>query len=95
MSFKLLTEQHLESLSLKGGCTGSFKSIHAKMPHCWKSRVAAQLLMPNIMQSLNSKSQTTEEIHVILILTTCQKFDLYMYIVSLDRLYQYTCILNN
>ena len=43
MSVKLLTEYHLEFLSLKGGCTGSSKSIHVKMPYCWKSHVAAQL----------------------------------------------------
>ena len=30
---KLLTAQHLEFLSLKGGCTGS--------PYCWKSHVVA------------------------------------------------------
>ena len=44
MSVKLLTEHHLEFLSLTGGCTGSSDIIHVKMPHCWKSRVAAQLL---------------------------------------------------
>ena len=44
MSVKLLTEHHLEFLNLKGGCTGSSESIHVKIPHCWKSHVAAQLL---------------------------------------------------
>ena len=39
----LLTEQRLEFLSSKGGCTGSSESIHVKMPHCRKSNVAAQL----------------------------------------------------
>ena len=42
MSVKLLTEQHLEFLSLKGGCTGSPESTLVKMPHCWKSHVATQ-----------------------------------------------------
>ena len=42
MTVKLLTEHHLEFLSLKGGGTGSSESIHVKMPHCWKSRAAAQ-----------------------------------------------------
>ena len=37
---KLLTEQLLESLFLKGGCIASLESIHFKMPHCWKSHVA-------------------------------------------------------
>ena len=33
MSVKLLTEHHLEFLSLKGGCTGSSESSLVKMPH--------------------------------------------------------------
>ena len=37
MNVKLLTEHHLEFLSLKGGCTGSSESTLVKMPHCWKS----------------------------------------------------------
>ena len=41
MTVKLLTEHHLEFLSLKGGCTGSSESTLVKMPHCWKSRVMA------------------------------------------------------
>ena len=41
MSAKLLTEHHLECLSLKGGCIGSSESTLIKMPHCWKSRVMA------------------------------------------------------
>ena len=43
MILKLLTEHHLEFLSLKGGCTASFESTLVKMPHCWKSHVTAQL----------------------------------------------------
>ena len=43
MSVKLLTEQHLEVLSLKGGCTGSSESTLVEMPHCWKSHVTSQL----------------------------------------------------
>ena len=44
MSVKLLTEHHLDLLSLKGGCTGSSESRLVKKPHCWKSHVVAQLL---------------------------------------------------
>ena len=43
MSVKLLTENHLEFLSLIGGFTGSSESTIVKIPHCWKSHVAAQL----------------------------------------------------
>ena len=28
-----------------GGCTGSSEFIQVKMPHCWKSHAAAQMLM--------------------------------------------------
>ena len=43
LTVKLLTELNLEFLSLKGGLTGSSKSTHVKMPHCWKSHVVAQM----------------------------------------------------
>ena len=43
MSVKLLTEHHLEVLSLKGGCTGLSESTFVKMPHCWKSHVMAHM----------------------------------------------------
>ena len=44
MCVELLTENHLEFLSLKGGCTGSSESTLAKIPHCWKSHVTAHLV---------------------------------------------------
>ena len=44
MIVKLLTEQHLEFLSLKGGCTGSSESTHVKTPHCWKSHALAHMI---------------------------------------------------
>ena len=43
MTVKLLTEQHLEFVSVKGGCRGSSESTFVKMPYCWKSHVAAQM----------------------------------------------------
>ena len=43
MSVRLLTEQCLGLLSLKGGCTGLSEATLVKMPHCWKSRVMAQI----------------------------------------------------
>ena len=42
MTVKLLTEHHLEFLSLKGGRIGAYESTLVKMSHCWKSHVAAQ-----------------------------------------------------
>ena len=44
MTVKLLTEHHVEFLSLKEGCTGSSEYTLVIMPHCWKSRVAAQMV---------------------------------------------------
>ena len=41
MIVKLLSEHHLEFLSLRGGCRGSSESKHVKMPHCWKSHALA------------------------------------------------------
>ena len=43
MIVKLLTEHHLEFLSLKGGCRGSSESTLIKMSNCWKSHAAAHL----------------------------------------------------
>ena len=47
MIVKLLTEQHLEFLSLKGGCRGSSKSTLVKMSNCWKSHAAAHIAEEN------------------------------------------------
>ena len=41
MTVKLLTEHHLEFLSLKGGCRGLFESSLVKMSNCWKSHAIA------------------------------------------------------
>ena len=41
MIVKLLTEHHLEFLSLKGGCRGLSESTHVKMSNCWKSHATA------------------------------------------------------
>ena len=43
MIVKLLTEHHLEFLSLKVGCRGSSESTVVKMSNCWKSHAAVQL----------------------------------------------------
>ena len=52
MNVKLLTKHHWEFLSLIGDCTGSSEPIHVKMPHCWKSHVAAQLSEFNCLITL-------------------------------------------
>ena len=45
MIVKLLTEHHLEFLSLKGGCRSSSESTLVKMSNCWKSHAAAHLVL--------------------------------------------------
>ena len=47
MIVKLLTEHHLEFLSLKGGCRGSSESTLVKMSNCWKSHAAVQMSLYN------------------------------------------------
>ena len=44
MIVKLLTEHHLEFLSLKEGCRGSSESTLVKMSNCWKSNAAAHII---------------------------------------------------
>ena len=46
MSIRLLTDHHLEFLSLKGNYACLSESTLVKMQHCWKSHVAAQMYMP-------------------------------------------------
>ena len=43
MIVKLLTEHHLEFLSLNGGCRGSSESTLVKMSNCWKSHATVHL----------------------------------------------------
>ena len=45
MIVKLLTEHHLEFLSLKGGCRGSSESTIVKMSNCWKSHALAHFIL--------------------------------------------------
>ena len=47
MIVKLLTEHHLECLSLKGGYSVSSESTNVKMPHCWKSHALAHIVLPS------------------------------------------------
>ena len=68
MSVKLLTEHHLEFVSLKGGCTGSSESTLIKMP----GRVAQSIMClatdacltadPGVASSIPVRSHTFVEI---------------------------------
>ena len=62
MSVKLLTEQHLEFLSLKGGCRGSPESIRVKIPHCWKSHVTAHFqIMDRALMIIFQEKRTRQQ----------------------------------
>ena len=58
MTVKLLAEQHLEFLSLKGGYTGWAESMLFKMPQCWKSHVTAHLLINRILAITSQQALT-------------------------------------
>ena len=59
MTFKLLTEHHLEFLSLKGGCKGSSESTLVKMSNCWKSHAAAQFIDFHLFTVRHPSERTT------------------------------------
>ena len=50
MIVKLLTEHHLECLSLKGGCRGSSESTFVKKSNCWKSHALAHFRMQIVVE---------------------------------------------
>ena len=82
MIVKLLTEHHVEFLSLDRGCSGSSDSTHVKMPHSWKSHVTAQLFLVFSSQSLEMQDKSDAD---QLFLTEAVAMDL-------DKLwYQKTC----
>ena len=53
MIVKLLTEHHLEFLSLRGGCRGLSVSTLVKMSNCWKSHAAAQSCESSVRQMIH------------------------------------------
>ena len=59
MNIKLLTEHHLEFLSLKGIYTGSSEPTLVQMPHCWKSQVTTHL-------SLSASHLQAQTLNIIL-----------------------------
>ena len=65
ISIKLLTEHHLEFLSLKGGCTDSSQSTLDKIPHCWN--LMSRLKLFTGMLSINSNKKRNMPIHLDLL----------------------------
>ena len=58
MIAELLTEHHFEFLCLKGGCTCLCESTLVKMPHCWKSHVAAYVDYMYLVMGAHTMKQT-------------------------------------
>ena len=65
MSVYLLTEHHLEFLSLQGGCTGSSESTLVKIPHCWNSHAAAQFTLKQNALTLSCLMEKWPQMHCI------------------------------
>ena len=66
MSVKLLTEHHLEFLSVEGGCTGSSESLTlVKMPHCWKSHAVAHLFSWSIKKTSNLHTPSFPDLNIV------------------------------
>ena len=61
MILKLLTDQNLAFLNLKGLCKGSSESSLVKMPHCWKSHVTAQTITEPRHEKHNTKDVRHEK----------------------------------
>ena len=55
MIVELLTEHHLEFLSLKGGCRVSSQSTLVKMSDCWKSHALAHYCLTSCSPLCQSK----------------------------------------
>ena len=65
MSVKLLTDHHLEFLSLKGGYKSSSVSIHVIMPHCWKSHVVANIVaFTRCYHEVSPQNENKNRIHL-------------------------------
>ena len=57
MSVKLLSEHHLEFLSLKEGCTGLYESTLVKLPHFLKAHVTAHLQYVGVQENSNNSKK--------------------------------------
>ena len=74
VTVKLLTEHHLEFLSLKGGCTGSSESTHVKMPHCWIHMSRLISVWPKKIIKIRSRSSVPGLKTMVLDLTGKMRF---------------------
>ena len=71
MTVNLLTEDNLESQSLKGGCIGSSESTLVKMPHCWKSHATSQMCLHELRVQYHGHQSSS---FIVKCIDTCNKF---------------------
>ena len=76
MIVKLLTEHHLEFLSLKGGCRGSSESTLVKMSNCWKSHASAHLKV-----HMHQFAYTSKFVYMYMQINTCMSKSAHVYTV--------------
>ena len=81
MIVKLLTERHLEFLSITGGYRGPSESTLVKMSNCWKSRALAHLVF------LNKSNKTDRKAECICIIFTEDLFEQTLYLALKRLLY--------
>ena len=84
MIVKLLTEHHLEFLSLKGGCRGWSESTHATMSNCWKSHALAQFINPFYQSPLVLAELFQHNLIKVSYLTACYLYQVMMTLHLLD-----------
>ena len=90
MIVKLLTEHHLEFLSLKGGCTGPSESTLVIMSNCWKSRALAQIITISLSifaliwtyekSCLNIYMYAKKQTHIESVATICDYGNFWIYL---------------
>ena len=94
MSVKLLTEHHLEFLSLKGGCRGSSESTHVKIPHIWKSHALAHIITyHNIVTKVRDTGTSLNRMNAYYSLVMIYTFSRDLTIPHLDLSHFALCIM--
>ena len=87
---------------LKGGCTGSSESTPVKMSHCWKSHVAAHILIHSLwikgFQALSYKTfscstQLSTQFELI-IKTKCHKIKIFLAFKLSDVVFIFIMLIN-
>ena len=68
MTVRLLNEQHLEFLRLKGGCTGVYESTLVKITNLWKSHVTAHICYWDMMATSLTRICTNDTYYLTFIL---------------------------